>query len=120
MIEDYRFDRAVLALDAAMAQTTITSAGYEDGLVAGMMDFSTAGFHLRHIARSIGPPLVLTSMSSVVVIDCLCLRRWTILSINVRQSDEWQAEPEGEDESSWTVGPVYVWLQNSFLAQCAY
>ena len=44
MIEEYRFDRAVLALDAAVAQTTSMSAGCEDGLVAGMMDFLNGWF----------------------------------------------------------------------------
>jgi hypothetical protein len=36
---DERFDRAVAALDSVVAQTTSMSPGYEDGLVAGMMDF---------------------------------------------------------------------------------
>ena len=36
--EDKRFDRAVVALDAVVAQTSGMTAGYEDGLVAGAMD----------------------------------------------------------------------------------
>jgi hypothetical protein len=39
MIEDERFDRAVAALDTVVAQTSGMTAGYEDGLAAGMMDF---------------------------------------------------------------------------------
>ena len=42
--EDERFDRAVVALDAVVAQTSNLSPTYEDGLVAGMMDFLKGWF----------------------------------------------------------------------------
>ena len=44
MIEDDRFDRAVVALDAVISQTVNMNPGYEDGLVAGMMDFLNGWF----------------------------------------------------------------------------
>ena len=42
--EHERFDRAVKILDAAIAQTSQMSSGYEDGLVAGMLDFLNGWF----------------------------------------------------------------------------
>jgi hypothetical protein len=88
MIEYEQSDRAVAALDAVVAQTSGMIAGYEDGLVAGMMSSSMVGFRLRYIARSIGRFLVLTIMSSAVATACSWLRRRTILSGSRRQSDD--------------------------------
>jgi hypothetical protein len=47
-----RFDRAVVTLDAVIAQTTRMNAGYEDSLVAGVMDF-LHGWFSSEIYRTI-------------------------------------------------------------------
>jgi hypothetical protein len=52
--EEYneRFDRAVVTLGAVIAQTTRMNAGYEDSLVAGVMDF-LHGWFSSEIYRTI-------------------------------------------------------------------
>jgi hypothetical protein len=70
-----RFDRAVVTLDAVIAQTARMNAGYEDSLVAGVMDF-LHGWFSSEIYRTIDwAVLVLTNMSSVVIINSLCLQQ---------------------------------------------
>jgi hypothetical protein len=75
---DERFDRAVAALDSVVAQTTSMSPGYEDGLVAGMMDFLHGWFadeSYRAIKRLLQAP---TNMTSAGDTEYSCLHLWII------------------------------------------